>query len=152
MKIQEDQMVMVRVEKIANQQQLEAAFDIRRKVFVEEQQVPAEEEYDEYEASSRHFLALDSSGKPCGTARWRTTPKGIKLERFAVLADARGKGVGAALVASVLEDIAQQPHAAQRELYLHAQLTAMPLYAKFGFKPEGEEFEECGIRHYLMKK
>ncbi|EMR02027.1 GNAT family N-acetyltransferase [Cesiribacter andamanensis] len=143
---------MVRVERTTNQQQLEAAFDIRRKVFVEEQQVPAEEEYDEFEESSRHFLALDEQGSPCGTARWRRTPKGIKLERFAVLAEQRGKGVGAALVAKVLEDVAQQADTQGRVLYLHAQLTAMPLYARFGFSPEGEEFEECGIRHYLMKK
>ncbi|AHM59714.1 acyltransferase [Flammeovirgaceae bacterium 311] len=143
---------MVQVKLVADQQQLESAYEIRCKVFVVEQQVPAAEEYDEFETSSRHFLAYGADGLPCGTARWRYTPKGIKLERFAVLEEYRGKGVGAALVQKVLEDIAPQPDARGKTLYLHAQLTAMPLYAKFGFKPEGPEFLECDIRHYLMKK
>ena len=143
---------MVRVELVANPGQLEAAFEIRRKVFVEEQQVPAEEEYDEFEKTARHFLAYDSAGLPCGTARWRYTPKGVKLERFAVLQSCRGKGVGSALVQKVLLDIAAQPEAAAKPRYLHAQVTAMPLYEKFGFKPEGPEFLECDIRHYLMKQ
>ncbi|WP_224995997.1 GNAT family N-acetyltransferase [Cesiribacter sp. SM1] len=143
---------MVQVKQVANQQQLDAAFEIRRKVFVVEQEVPAEEEYDEFEESSRHFLAYTAEGLPCGTARWRYTPKGIKLERFAVLGEQRGKGAGAALVQKVLDDISSQPDADGKTLYLHAQITAMPLYSKFGFKPDGPEFLECGIRHYLMKK
>lgn len=143
---------MIRVDTVSSQQQLDEAFEIRREVFVEEQAVPAEEEYDEYETIARHFLAFDEQGRSCGTARWRFTPKGIKLERFAVLQRARGKGVGAALVQKVLEDVAAQPDTTGKTCYLHAQLTAMPLYAKFGFAPEGEEFLECGIRHYLMKK
>lgn len=143
---------MVRVKLVADAQQLLEAFDIRKKVFVEEQQVPSDEEYDEFETSSRHFLAYDAQGYPCGTARWRVTPKGVKLERFAVLENQRGKGVGAALVAKVLEDIDQQPDVSDKVKYLHAQLTAMPLYSKFDFKPVGDEFLECGIRHYLMKR
>lgn len=143
---------MIRVDTVNSQQQLDEAFEIRREVFVEEQAVPADEEYDEYETSARHFLAFDEHSRPCGTARWRFTLKGIKLERFAVLQSARGKGVGAALVKKVLEDVGAQPETAGKTCYLHAQVTAMPLYAKFGFKPEGDEFLECGIRHYLMKK
>lgn len=143
---------MVRVEQVIDQHQLQEAFEIRRKVFVEEQEVPAEEEYDEFEDTSRHFLAYDAAGIPCGTARWRYTDKGIKLERFAVLASHRAKGVGAALVQRLLQDIADQPDAVEKKLYLHAQTTAMPLYAKFDFKPEGEEFLECDIRHYRMVK
>lgn len=143
---------MVQAELVTTQEQLEAAFEIRRKVFVEEQMVAAEEEYDEYENTSRHFLAVDANNVPCGTARWRYTPKGIKLERFAVLETHRGKGVGTALVQSVLHDIEAQPAAAGKTRYLHAQITAMPLYAKFGFTPEGDEFVECDIRHFLMKK
>lgn len=143
---------MVRVKQVTDQQQLDAAFDIRREVFVEEQQVPAEEEYDEFETSSRHFLAYDAEGNPCGTARWRYTANGIKLERFAVLEKQRGRGVGSALVKGLLEDVAVHPEAKGKKLYLHAQLTAMPLYAKYDFRPEGDEFLECGIRHYKMTR
>jgi len=128
---------------------LKAAFLIRQKVFVEEQNVPAAEEYDEYETTSRHFLAF-YNGIPCGTARWRYTDKGIKLERFAVLADFRSQKVGSALVQAVLEDVQQQADTAGKLLYLHAQVTAMPLYAKFGFEPLGDRFLECDIEHYKM--
>jgi len=125
------------------------AFKIRQKVFVEEQELAAAEEYDEFEETSTHFLALED-GFPLGTARWRFTEKGIKLERFAVLAEARGKGVGQSLVKSVLEDISKHPDSLGKLKYLHAQLSAMGLYSKFGFVPKGEMFEECNIKHYKM--
>jgi predicted GNAT family N-acyltransferase len=138
------------VEKITTKEQLDAAFYIREQVFVVEQEVAAEEEYDEFEDSSLHFLAsLD--GEPVGTARWRFTANGVKMERFAVLEEARGQGVGQALVAAVLADIEAMPEAKGKMKYLHAQLHAMPLYAKFGFQQVGEQFEECAILHYKMQ-
>lgn len=142
----------VKVIKIKEQQQLEQAFKIRQKVFVEEQKVSREEEYDEFEQTSTHFLVLNDREKACGTARWRFTEKGIKLERFAVLKEERGSGAGSALVNAVLDDVSQHPEAAGKIIYLHAQLTAVPLYKKFGFTEEGEQFEECNIRHYKMTK
>jgi predicted GNAT family N-acyltransferase len=122
---------------------------IRKIVFVHEQKVPAEAEYDEFEANSRHFLA-QVEGKPCGTARWRFTDKGIKLERFAVLKEYRSRKVGSALVKAVLDDIKRNPHAKGKLIYLHAQLSAVALYAKFGFVAQGDMFEECNIQHYKM--
>ena len=96
------------VEKITTEEGLKAAFQIRELVFVVEQEVDASEEYDEFEDSSIHFLAkLD--GVPVGTARWRFTSNGVKMERFAVLQEARGQGVGQALVAAVLADINLHP-------------------------------------------
>lgn len=121
---------------------------IRYTVFVEEQKVSEADEFDEYEASCEHFLAFLHE-KPVGAARWRKTDKGFKLERFAVLEEARGKGVGQALVKAVLEAI---PAKARDLLYLHAQVDAVPLYAKFGFEKKGELFEECKIWHYRMEK
>ncbi len=128
--------------------ELDLAFAIRQRVFVEEQQVARDEEYDEFEPSSRHFLAR-IDGEPIGTARWRTTPNGTKLERFAVLANVRGRGVGKALVSAVLADVRAQ-QADQGLVYLHAQVSAMPLYAGFGFVPMGERFWEAGIEHVKM--
>lgn len=140
---------MINVLPISTPTDLETAFAIRRRVFVEEQHVAAEEEYDEFEEISTHFLAY-SSGTPCGTARWRRTSNGVKLERFAVLPDFRGQGVGKALVKAVLDDVfSQQPEPIER-IYLHAQVTAMPLYASFGFVAVGPMFEEAGIQHYKM--
>lgn len=143
---------VMQVKKIENRRELEEAFAIREKVFVEEQHVSKEEEYDEFEESSVHFLAISEEGTPCGTARWRFTEKGVKLERFAVLKEFRGKGVGAALVGRVLEDLSLHPEARDKMRYLHAQLTAVPLYEKFGFRKEGDQFDECGILHYKMTK
>ncbi len=140
----------LQVEKITDKKGLDEAFKIREKVFVIEQEVDPKEEYDEFEESSTHFLAsLD--GVPVGTARWRFTANGVKLERFAVLEEARGNGVGQGLVAAVLKDIAENKDAVGKLRYLHAQLTAVPLYSKFGFTKEGDIFEECNILHYKMQ-
>ena len=141
---------MPTVEKITTKEGLQAAFDIRELVFVVEQEVDAAEEYDEFEDSSVHFLAK-VEGTPVGTARWRFTKNGVKMERFAVLKVARGKGVGQALVAAVLGDIDQHPDTNGKKKYLHAQIHAMPLYAKFGFQVVGDQFEECAILHYKME-
>ena len=141
---------MPTVNKITTKEGLQAAFDIRELVFVVEQEVDAAEEYDEFEDSSVHFLAK-VEGTPVGTARWRFTQNGVKMERFAVLKVARGKGVGQALVAAVLGDIDQHPDTNGKKKYLHAQIHAMPLYAKFGFQVVGDQFEECSILHYKME-
>ena len=140
---------MIDVIPISDAAHLNEAFAIRREVFVDEQLVRAEEEYDEFETSSHHFLAL-VDGKPVGTARWRRTSKGIKLERFAVRKAFRGKGVGKALVQTVLEDVFSQQPEPIESIYLNAQLMAMPLYAGFGFVATGPMFEECNIQHYKM--
>jgi predicted GNAT family N-acyltransferase len=137
--------------KISDESDMQTAFKIREEVFVVEQNVPKEDEYDEFEISSTHFLAY-CDGQPCGTARWRYTDKGIKLERFAVREGFRSSGVGSSLVQAVLADIASKPEAAGKKLYLHAQLTAVPLYEKFHFHKEGDIFDECGIMHYKMTK
>lgn len=140
----------LQVGKIATEEEQKAAFKIREEVFVIEQEVDPDAEYDEFEATSTHFL-VKLNGKPVGTARWRFTQYGVKLERFAVLKKARGLGAGKALVEAVLSDIAANDATAGKHKYLHAQLSAVPLYLKFGFEKEGDIFEECNILHYKMK-
>jgi predicted GNAT family N-acyltransferase len=139
-------MELLQVIKVRTQEELESAFAVRRKVFVEEQGVSPELELDK-EEESVHFLAL-SDNQPCGAARYRKTANGYKLERFAVLKEFRGKRVGQALVAAVLDDIPDQADI----IYLNAQVDAVGLYAKFGFAVEGEQFEEAGIQHFKMVK
>jgi len=136
--------------KITDLRDLDAAFTIRENVFVGEQNVPAEAEYDAHDraATTRHYLA-QVDGQPAGAARWRPTENGVKLERFAVLPAFRNHGVGAALVQQVLADVrAEAPDADQ--VYLHAQLRAIPLYERTGFQKVGDMFEECDIQHYKM--
>lgn len=136
----------IEVHKITSKEEKHLAFEIRKVVFVIEQVVDPAEEYDEYDEACTHFIAF-CDGVACGTARWRFKAPGIiKLERFAVLKEYRGKGVGAALVKAVLDDL---PLA--EKVMMHAQLHAVPFYQKLGFEIYGPEFDEAGIRHYAMK-
>ncbi|EJF10132.1 GNAT family N-acetyltransferase [Pontibacter sp. BAB1700] len=82
---------------------------------------------------ARHYLAT-CEGIACGAARWRQTDQGIKLERFAVLADYRNRQVGAALLQAVLRDV-QAAHAGSK-VYLNAQLPAVNFYKRHGFVTE----------------
>ena len=134
----------VQVEKVESGKQFDAIFAIRQTVFVEEQEVDPALEYDEFEETSVHFVAKVNDVS-VGTARWTRTPNGIKLERFAVLKENRNQGIGGAIVAAVLEDLPDKDN-----VYLHSQITACNLYNRFGFVPEGEQFEEAGIMHYKM--
>jgi predicted GNAT family N-acyltransferase len=136
----------VEVKKVTDPAELEKVFAIRREVFVGEQNCPPELEW-EHEEESNHFLAT-VDGVPAGASRWRKTDKGYKLERFAVLKNFRGDGVGQALVKAVLNDLPEDAD----YIYLHAQIQAVTLYERFGFEKTGPEFEEAGIRHYKMIK
>jgi predicted GNAT family N-acyltransferase len=128
-----------------NQENAAIAFNIRQRVFVDEQKVSRDEEYDSHEDESSHYLLLVDE-TPAGTARWRFTDKGIKLERFAVLPEFRNHGAGSYLVQKVLEDVLPQ----NKTIYLHAQVAAINLYSRAGFKPIGELFYEANIPHYKM--
>ncbi|MCC9167845.1 GNAT family N-acetyltransferase [Pontibacter harenae] len=138
---------MIELKRINNEQDQKLAFGIREQVFVVEQNVPRYAEYDEHEPVAKHYLAT-YEGVPCGAARWRTTEKGVKLERFAVLKEYRNKNVGAKVLEAVLEDV-QQDYP-QKKIYLHAQLPAVNFYKRHGFEPEGDMFVECDIKHYKM--
>lgn len=135
---------LIEVKKVSSNEELEQVFAIRRIVFVEEQNCPPELEW-EYEEESVHFIGT-ANGIPAGASRWRKTEKGYKLERFAVLKEYRGLGLGQALVETVIKDLPEDA----TYVYLHAQITAMPLYAKSGFVKSGDQFEEAGIQHFKM--
>lgn len=130
--------------KVTDPTDLEKVFAIRRQVFVVEQNCPPALEH-ELEEEANHFLAT-IDGEPCGACRWRETDKGYKLERFAVLKEFRGTGVGQELVKAVLADLPSDAD----YVYMHAQLDAVPLYEKFNFVKTGQQFEEAGIQHFKM--
>ncbi len=138
--------MLIEVKKITDPADLEKVFAIRREVFVGEQNCPPELEW-EHEDESVHFLAT-VDGVAAGASRWRKTPKGYKLERFAVLKPFRNRGVGQALVKTVLNDLPASAH----YVYMHAQIQAVTLYQRFGFAKVGGQFEEAGIQHFMMKK
>lgn len=130
---------------ISDKSNADLAFAIRQKVFVEEQKVDRDEEYDEYETSAKHYLVFIDD-QPAATSRWRHTDNGIKMERFSVLPEFRNQGIGSALVKQVLEDVI--PFG--KLIYLHAQVAAMNVYSRNGFEAEGELFYEANIPHYKM--
>lgn len=141
---------MITVKEIKNKKDQKKAQEIRHEVFVIGQNVPAELEIDEFERDAIHYLAF-LNNNPVGAARWRITNEGVKLERFAVLIEFRGRGIGSAMVEKVLSDIKRDPEAGDREIYLHAQIDAIPLYRKFGFVKYGNMFDEAGLMHYSMR-
>ena len=123
----------------------EKAFAIRRMVFVEEQGVDANLEYDHEEEACHYLLFLGE--KAIATARWRETEHGIKLERFAVMPMFRNRGIGDIILKEVLKDVISSG----KRVYLHSQLKAVPFYERNGFIKEGQMFTEAGIEHFLMK-
>ena len=126
-------------------QSMEAIFGVRREVFVIEQSVSEEEEYDEFESSSTHFFAT-CDNQVVGTCRFRNTTQGTKLERFAVLKAYRNQSVGASILRAALAAVDRN-----RAIYLHAQVQVVDFYKKYGFAQVGELFEEAGIQHYKME-
>ena len=138
-------MPVIEVLPVDSDREFNLIFDIRRIVFQGEQNVSDEDEFDGHDHISHHYIAL-RDGKPCGTARWRVTPAGnIKLERFAVLQEFRGLGIGRKLVEKILTEVPKT-----LKVYLHAQSQVVSFYEKFGFLAEGPEFDEAEIMHRRM--
>ena len=125
---------------------VEQALEIRKQVFVIEQNVPEEEEYDQFDKDAVHFIAYIEKN-PAGTARYRETAEGIKLERFAVLPDYRKNGIATAILQEILQEVSNTG----KNIYLHAQLPVVKLYEKAGFQTVGEQFTEAGIEHFKMR-
>lgn len=124
----------------------EAASRIRFTVFVDEQKVPAEIELDDWDARCLHALAMDAAGNAVGTGR--LLPDG-HIGRMAVLREARGTGVGMALLQALMQAARERGHT---EVVLSAQTHAAPFYRKAGFVEEGAVYEEAGIPHVDMRR
>jgi len=138
-------MVEIKKFRFNDENLMKEAHRIRYEVFVIGQNCPEELEW-EFEEESTHFLLIEND-IPLASARHRKTEKGYKLERFAVLSQARGKGYGMLILKAILEDIKES-----NELkYMHAQEQVIPFYEKVGFEKSGNIFEEAGIMHYKMK-
>lgn len=117
---------------------------IRRTVFVEEQGVPPDLEWDGCDGDCSHALALVNR-EPVGTGRLMPTGK---VGRLAVLAASRRHGIGSRLLRHLV-GVARSR--GLREVYLHAQVSALPFYVAHGFVAEGAEFQEAGIAHRRMR-
>lgn len=122
----------------------EHAQALRIEVFVVEQGVPVELEWDEGDEVSTHAVAYDEDGQAVGTGR--LLPDG-HIGRMAVRKSARGKGIGAQVLRALLDEAKRLGY---QELVLHAQTHAVDFYTRYGFRLRGEEFMEAGIPHRMM--
>ncbi|WP_069172412.1 GNAT family N-acetyltransferase [Streptomyces griseus] len=138
---------------------LAACFRIRRRVFVGEQRVPEEIEYDAHDATAVHVLAVAADGSALGTGRLlhgaaaadRTggDPAVGSLGRLAVTREARGLGVGAALVRAIEQEARLLGLAG---VDLHAQTHALGFYERLGYVPYGPGFADAGMPHRAMRR
>jgi predicted GNAT family N-acyltransferase len=119
---------------------------VREAVFIVEQKIPAEMEWDDIDAECAQALATNEAGVPVGTGR--LLPNGY-IGRVAVLASHRSLGVGRAIIDILIGEARRRCYA---EVALNAQTQAAPFYQKSGFTVAGDEFMEAGIPHVLMKQ
>ena len=134
---------------IARTSDLRTCLDIRYTVFVDEQNVPIEEERDHYDETAIHLLAVDD-GKPVGTARIVQLNDVGKIGRVAVLAEQRGTGLGRKIIEACLYEMRGRSDI--KIAKLGSQTHALGFYEKLGFVAEGPEFDDAGIPHRMMSR
>ena len=144
----------VHVRRATTPDELAACLRIRRVVFIEEQGVSEADELDTLDEVCRHFLATPTATSPpadaLGTARLLfLDADSAKAQRVAVLAEQRGKGVGAALMFALEGEAAR---AGCTSMVLASQASAVSFYQRLGYQPYGEVFVDAGIDHLMMKK
>jgi predicted GNAT family N-acyltransferase len=143
----------------ADDDEMAAVYSIRYTVFVEEQGVPVDLERDERDEGADHFVA-EMDGRPSGAARMVVEAPGFEgtdaslgpaahLGRLAVLPEARGDGLGLALVRAVE---ARAVERGLRLIYLGAQTHALGFYERLGYEKFGEEFDDAGLAHRHMSR
>jgi len=126
---------------------IEDALRVRRAVFVEEQGFPAGTEPDALDALSWQVVLYESDA-PVATGRIYWAEGGFHLGRICVVRGARGRGIGDMLMRML---IAKGLNHAATSLALGAQVRAAPFYARYGFEPEGEPYDEDGVAHCRMR-
>lgn len=126
------------------------ALEVRRDVFVREQQIDESEEIDEYEDSSTHFVLYDENNKPIGASRLRQVNGEGKVERVCILSSHRKKGLGEELMMAMEQSAKDQ---SLPSLILYAQIQAEDFYKKLGYQTTSKEpFLDANIPHVAMKK
>ena len=123
---------------------------LREEVFVREQRIPAELEWDEADAGAIHAVAFNRLGQAVATGRLLQERPGVaRIGRMAVHRMLRGSGVGRHVLQTLMAAAAGR---GDREAMLHAQRSAEDFYSGMGFRPRGEPFDEAGIAHIEMAR
>lgn len=140
-------MTSIRIRKYSWQLAPGSIRDIRQRVFVEEQNVPPELEWDDTDDIADHYLAVTEDNKPAGVARlFSTLEETAHIGRMAVLPEFRGKGVGEALLQHLITEASRFS-----ELKLSAQEHAIPFYQRSGFHVYSDFYDDAGIPHVDMR-
>ena len=134
----------IKINTVTTDQDYRDCLYIRNKVFIEEQNINKKLEYDDKKVSASYIVAKINL-IAVGTARYRSTEIGMKLERFAVLKEYRRLGVGKSLVSFLVKTLKSE-----KNLYLYSQKKVVGFYKKLGFKVKGDMFYEAKIPHYKM--
>jgi predicted GNAT family N-acyltransferase len=134
----------IKINTVTTDQDYRDCLYIRNKVFIEEQNINKKLEYDDKKVNAIYIVAKINL-ITIGTARYRSTQFGMKLERFAVLKEYRGLGVGKSLVSFLKKTLKSE-----KNLYLNSQKEVAGFYKKLGFKIRGDVFYEAKIPHYKM--
>lgn len=132
-----------------SKKELNDCFELRKEVFVDEQNVPQENEFDEYEDEATHIIVYDVNHRPIAAARYRSYQNKAKIERVVVVKDQRMHGIGRKLM-QFIEKEAQKD--GFKEAILNGQIQAQPFYESLGYHPQGEIFLEEAIEHIEMQK
>jgi predicted GNAT family N-acyltransferase len=138
----------MKVQLVTSKSQLEDAYSVRLKVFVEEQKVPPEEEIDQYEDEAIHFVVYDND-KPIGAGRFRKIDNYAKVERICIDKEYRAKGIGKLLMETIENEATKIGLVAFK---LNAQIQAVEFYRSLGYEVCSNEFLDAGIPHVTMKK
>lgn len=138
-------MKVLEIKFVDSKKEFNRVIDIRKTVFVEEQNVPLDLELDGLDSVSKHLIAY-SDEEPVGCARLRINER-ARLERVAVLKQCRHRGFGKQIVNYVL-DYCKNNNI--YEIYLHSRIDTAGFYKKLGFKTRGKNFFEAGIEHIEM--
>ncbi|GAA0444867.1 GNAT family N-acetyltransferase [Virgibacillus sp. AGTR] len=133
---------------VTSQEEIEQAFYVRTVVFVDEQNVPPEEELDAHDESSTHFVVYDDD-KPIAASRLRFVDSYGKLERICVLKTYRGKAIGKQLIQAMEAVILEKGY---HKAKLNGQTHAEKFYQRLGYKTISGEFMDAGIPHVTMVK
>jgi predicted GNAT family N-acyltransferase len=121
---------------------------VRTEVFIQEQAIPMEMEWDEADATALHAVVRNRLGQPLATGRLLTEAPGVgRIGRMAVIRVMRGTQLGADVLKALL---AAAWARGDREVVLSAQRSAAGFYARLGFEERGPDFEEAGIAHVEM--
>ncbi|GAB3789760.1 GNAT family N-acetyltransferase [Virgibacillus kimchii] len=129
-------------------EEIDHAYQVRMKVFVEEQKVPTEEEIDEHDKTAIHFVGYEAE-TPIAASRLRFADNYGKLERICILKEHRGKHYGQQIIHAMEEKIMANGY---KKAKLHAQTHAEGFYGKLGYQTVSGEFMDAGIPHVAMTK